>query len=359
MDDLNIETVVRNIAQIAPMLHTAGAISPRAIKAIYEYSKTTKIRCSIETGSGATTLLMSHLSEQHFVFAKDNGSGSIENVKRSPLLNAATVQFVEGPTQKTLPAFTIPQPVQFALIDGPHAYPFPDLEYYYIYQSLSPGALLVIDDIHIKTINNLFSFLKSDAMFRLDQVLGTTAFFVRTEAPMFCPLADGWQSQLYNRRVLRKFDLLRQAWQMLPLKARKSLKFLAREFTARSRIWIDSPKHGAMVKHAAVLSGRARGPLDGLFLWVLIRSENEESWWPQEATKMNFQDGAWECNVEFGDPQKSGGNFEIAAVLVNSAVDEYLRKWRADAAIHLAAPISNFPFRSASVADTYRSVRRS
>ncbi len=359
MDDLNIETVVKSIAQIAPMLHTAGAISPRAIKAIYEYSKTIKIRCSLETGSGATTLLMSHLSEQHFVFAQDNGTGSIENVRRSPLLNAATVQFVEGPTQKTLPAFTIPQPVQFALIDGPHAYPFPDLEYYYIYQSLSPGALFVLDDIHIKTINNLFSFLKSDTMFRLDQVLGTTAFFVRTEAPTFCAVADGWQSQRYNRRVLKRFDLLRQAWQMLPLKVRKSTEFLTRRSKARSRIWIDSPKDRAVVGHAAILSGRVTGPLDSLFLWVLIRSENEESWWPQEAVKMNFQDGDWECNVEFGDPQKSGGNFQIAAVLVNPPVDEYLKNWRVDAAMHLAAPIYNFPFRSAAIADAYRWVQRS
>lgn len=139
MQKLDTAAIVKSVAQIAPMLHTAGSISPQMIQAIYEHSKTTRIECSIETGSGVTTPLLSHLSQQHFVFAQDNGSGSIENVRRSPLLNAATGQFIEGPTQTTLPGFRAPQAVQFALIDGPHIYPFPDLEHYYIFQLLSPA----------------------------------------------------------------------------------------------------------------------------------------------------------------------------------------------------------------------------
>ena len=35
----------------------------------------------------------------------------------------------------------------FVLIDGPHGYPFPEIEYFYFYPRLKPGALLVVDDI--------------------------------------------------------------------------------------------------------------------------------------------------------------------------------------------------------------------
>jgi hypothetical protein len=88
--------------------------------------------------------------------------------------------------------------VDLALLDGPHAYPYPDLEYYCVYQQLRPGALLVIDDIHIPTVHRLFTFLKEDEMFRLAHVERTTAFFVRTAAPTFSPLGDGWEFQAFN-----------------------------------------------------------------------------------------------------------------------------------------------------------------
>src|SRR5262249_44714718 len=151
-----------------------------------------------------------HLSNRHLVFAYDGGSNSIDAVRSSPLLNPAVVEFIEGPTQKTLPRFTFPGLAQFALIDGPHAYPFPDLEYYYIYKVLKKGVLLVLDDIHIKTVNHLFSFLKKDEMFSLQEVVGTTAFFTRTQAPTFCPSADGWELQSYNKEVLHQYDWNRQ-----------------------------------------------------------------------------------------------------------------------------------------------------
>jgi len=125
-----------------------------------------KIHCSAETGSGATTLLMSHLSEHHLVFALDDGNGSVANIRRSSLLRADRVEFVEGPTQRTLPQYCFEEKLQFALIDGPHGYPFPDLEYYYLYPHLESGALLVVDDIHIRSVHNLFEFLQADTMRR-------------------------------------------------------------------------------------------------------------------------------------------------------------------------------------------------
>jgi hypothetical protein len=106
---------------------------------------------------------------------------------------------VVGPTQLTLPRYEF-GPLDAALLDGPHAYPFPELEYYGVYPHLSEGALLVIDDIHIPGVANLFRFIKEDAMFDLLEVATRTAFFVRTGAPTFDPLGDGWENQAYNAK---------------------------------------------------------------------------------------------------------------------------------------------------------------
>jgi hypothetical protein len=203
---LDPQGILAKIVQIAPSLHRAGTFSPAALEAIARHAAVRPIRHSMETGSGASTLLLSHASRNHTVFALDGGTGSISGVKASPLLRREVVTFVEGPTQLTLPAHVFSAGLQLALIDGPHAYPFPDLEYYYIYPHLEPGAVLIVDDIHIPTITNLFDFLRVDDMFEFEEVVGTTAFFRRTGQPIFSPTGDNWPAQRYNGKAFESVD---------------------------------------------------------------------------------------------------------------------------------------------------------
>lgn len=164
-----------------------------------------KIERSVETGCGKSTLLLSWVSKRHTVFTLaeyPNGepSAGYRLVSESPLLNADSVEFVLGPSQQTLPRWSDQDPLQLAFIDGPHGYPFPELEYYHLYPRLETDALLVIDDIQIPTIGNLFRFLSEDRMFALEEVVDNTAFFRRTAEPLFDPLADNWETQEYNIR---------------------------------------------------------------------------------------------------------------------------------------------------------------
>jgi len=186
------------ILRIAPNLHGSGTFSEQSLRALAGHASARKIRCSVETGSGASTLLLSQIADWHITFSIDSGSGSLENVKRSPLFRSESVTIVEGPTQLTLPRYQFTEMVQFALIDGPHGYPFPDLEYYYLYPHVERGGMLVVDDLQIRTIHNLFEFLMVDDMWRLEEVVETTAFFVRTDAPTFPPTGDAWWLQKYN-----------------------------------------------------------------------------------------------------------------------------------------------------------------
>jgi len=193
------------ILKLQPTLHGAGTVSSEALAAIARHAGARQIRRSVETGCGATTLLLSHLSERHTVFTLDVGE-SVANVRQSPMLRPGVVDFIEGPSQRTLPQYVFAEKLQLAILDGPHAYPFPDLEYYFLYPHLEENALLILDDIHIPTIHNLFDFLRADAMFRFDEVVRTTAFFTRTAAPTFDPLGDGWGHQAFNRRTLLRYD---------------------------------------------------------------------------------------------------------------------------------------------------------
>jgi hypothetical protein len=202
MEHEALTAVLAEVVRIAPSLHKAGTFSAAVLEALVRHATARPVQHSVETGSGASTLLFSHVSADHTVFAVDGGTGSIRSIETSPLLRRETVTFVEGPTQLTLPLHTFAHRLQLALIDGPHGYPFPDLEYYHVYPHLDPDALLIIDDIHIPTITNLFDFISADEMFDLREVVETTAFFRRTDAPTFAQTGDGWWTQRYNKRAL-------------------------------------------------------------------------------------------------------------------------------------------------------------
>jgi hypothetical protein len=195
------EELLREISKLPPNWHGAGACGSLPLRAMATHGQARTIARSAETGVGKSTLLFSHLSKHHTVFALDDtgGTNSLGQVRASPLLNQASVEFVLGPTQETLPRYRFVEQLQLVLIDGPHGYPFPDLEYYFFYPHLDENALLIIDDIHIPTIFRLFSFLREDAMFDFLGVASTTAFFRRNSVPLFNPTGDGWWLQNYNR----------------------------------------------------------------------------------------------------------------------------------------------------------------
>ena len=167
--------VTDDIAKLPTAWHMAGSISVAVLRAIERHAaELGPLTSSVETGCGKSTLLLSHLSQHHVVFTMGNPDNDDSHLKvlGSPLLNSNTVEWVYGPTQRTLPAYHFPEHIQLALIDGPHGYPFPQMEYWALYPHLCTGALLVVDDIQIPTIHQLFLFLKEDAMFSLtDRVL--------------------------------------------------------------------------------------------------------------------------------------------------------------------------------------------
>jgi hypothetical protein len=197
----DIQSLVRQISALPHDWHGSGTVSPHVLDALARHLADGVTR-SVETGVGRTTLLFSHLSEHHTVFTVDDtdAGNSLGVVQDSSLLNAGAVHLVLGPTQQTLRDVRMEHPIQLAYLDGPHGYPFPELEYWAVYPRVESGGLLVIDDVHIRTIQSLFRFLRDDEMWDLADVVGNTAFFRRTDSPVVDPFGDGWWLQRRNRR---------------------------------------------------------------------------------------------------------------------------------------------------------------
>lgn len=293
--------------EVQATLHRAGTMSADALSAIAAHASRRPIRNSVETGCGATTLLLSHLSENHQVFALDIGD-SVSSVRRSAMLRPEVVTFIDGPSQRTLPKHHFSEGLQLALIDGPHAYPFPDLEYYFLYPHLDPGALLILDDIQIRSIHNLFEFLRSDSMFRLEEVVRSTAFFTRTEAPTFDPTGDGWQEQGYNGRTLMRYDWrsrLKGAFPRSIARRLEASRYRATKGSSGCSVEIRSPHRGEHVSQSGVVAGTARLAGDA-HLWVLVHRKDINGWWPQGGGEIAVADSRWSVQVRYGGPDDVG-----------------------------------------------------
>lgn len=201
------EDIVKSINALPSDWHGSGTMPADGIAAMAEVLDLIQpVRFSLETGSGKTTLLFSHLSHCHKVFALDSGTGSVTHVRDCPLFRASSVEYIDGPTQRTLPAYDFTEPVDVALLDGPHGYPFPDLEYYFVYPHIRVGGILMLDDIHIPTIRRMYEILRADAMWESLTVCGNLAILRRTAAEGVDALGDGWWQQGYNRPLIERTE---------------------------------------------------------------------------------------------------------------------------------------------------------
>lgn len=214
---LDYQKILDDLKKLPQTWHASGPLDDNVLKTLADHCRDYgTITRSVETGAGKSTLFFSQISCRHTVFAIDIGK-SLTRVRESDLLKPDVVEFVEGPTQLTVPAYQFAEKLDLVLIDGPHGYPFPDLEYYFFYQHITEGGLLIIDDINIPTIKRMVEIIKSDDMFDCLGVISKTMILKRTGAPLFDPLADGWWDQHYNKGFLKRTKQLEKIKQMIPV----------------------------------------------------------------------------------------------------------------------------------------------
>jgi Methyltransferase domain len=158
----------------------SGTVSEAVLRRIMELAPK-PLRHSAETGSGKTTVLLSQLADHHLSFTMDEtiafgDKSNLQFVKQCPLFRANKTTIVIGPTQRTLPNHKFTDLIDLALIDGAHGYPFPELDYYFLYPHLRAGAVLIVDDILIPTIGRMAEFLAEDEMFESLPTVATQPF---------------------------------------------------------------------------------------------------------------------------------------------------------------------------------------
>src|SRR5438067_155932 len=169
-------------------------MAPAALAAILRRGP---FQATAETGCGGSTIVLSHVSERHTAFAIDGKDRTIVELRTHSDLRGENVMFVEGETRDTLPGYGFAGELDLVLLDGPHAYPLPQLEFAYLFPRLRAGGWLVLDDIQIPSVYELFRFLRKESAVALEEIAVRTAFFRRVRVEETGP--DGWELQGMNR----------------------------------------------------------------------------------------------------------------------------------------------------------------
>ena len=183
--------------------HRAGTFSSRHLNEIFRVIGT-ELGRTAETGCGKSTIFFSQFSRAHTAFCLDDRESDRSSVRYFQSFADARhdrVDFVFGPTQSTLPHHGFSEPLDVILLDGPHAYPFPDLEYFFLYPHLKPGGHLILDDVQIASIGRMADILVEDRMYEEVAFIGEKVLILRrTNAPTLSPYGDHWTRQDYNMR---------------------------------------------------------------------------------------------------------------------------------------------------------------
>ncbi|HET8549301.1 MAG TPA: class I SAM-dependent methyltransferase [Bryobacteraceae bacterium] len=188
--------------------HPWDAMAPSALSNLI---KRGPFRASAETGCGGSTIILSHLSARHTAFAIEGADRTITELRAHPDLRSDHVTFIEGETKCTVPVHVFASELDLVLLDGPHAYPLPQLEFVYLFPRVSVGGWLVLDDIQIPSVYELFRFLQKEPSVVLEEIALRTAFFRRVGRGDHGP--DGWAFQGINRHTILRYswrDRLRQ-----------------------------------------------------------------------------------------------------------------------------------------------------
>ncbi len=115
----DLEAIKRRIFEIAPSLHTAGTFPARTFDAILRHAAQKAIRNSAETGSGASTLLFSHLERESHPGSRLMTTPVALSTSTVPVVPRPRRYLRRRPTQQTLPRHRFTEKLQFALIDEP------------------------------------------------------------------------------------------------------------------------------------------------------------------------------------------------------------------------------------------------
>jgi predicted O-methyltransferase YrrM len=192
--------VVRRLLADRPSFHLCGEARwdalPGALEAIRASARPGD--ATIEIGAGASTVVFAASGAHHTCISPNPAEHQlVRDYCRQIGADESRVRFITGLSEDVLPALLgLDRTLAVAFIDGAHSFPFPVIDWYYISRSLKIGGKLLLDDIPIPAVAQVFQHMRHECNWRLDGVYDDRAAAFTLLAP---PGPESWACQAYNR----------------------------------------------------------------------------------------------------------------------------------------------------------------
>jgi predicted O-methyltransferase YrrM len=154
---------------------------------------------TVETGAGASTVVFAAAGAVHYAISPFGDEHQrIAEYCADLGVSPDGVTFVEGPSDRALPALLDGPRFDLAFIDGMHSFPAPVVDFHYVEQLLRPGGVLLLDDVPIPAVAVAFRFMRSSPDWSFVEIVDDRAAVFRKLAD--ADTEDNWRRQPSNRR---------------------------------------------------------------------------------------------------------------------------------------------------------------
>lgn len=152
---------------------------------------------TLETGVGASTVVFAACGAAHTAISPDAAEHRrVVEYAESIGLDTGNLTFIEGLSDDVLPVqLGHERVIDFAFIDGAHSFPFPAVDWHYISRALKIGGRLLLDDVPIPAVVQLYRHMNLEPNWRLDGVFDdrSAEFTLLSE-----PAPENWTTQPFN-----------------------------------------------------------------------------------------------------------------------------------------------------------------
>ncbi len=154
---------------------------------------------TLETGAGASTIVFAARGAEHEAVtpSADEAERITRECERRGI-STERLSFRIGSSADVLRGWQ-PRPLDFVLIDGAHAFPYPTLDWWYLAPHLKIGGLLLLDDAYMPPVAAVVDHLRNSEAWRLE---GAASFRTAVARKLAEEIPDGeWKGERVGGRV--------------------------------------------------------------------------------------------------------------------------------------------------------------
>jgi predicted O-methyltransferase YrrM len=164
---------------------------------------------TLEIGGGHSTVVFGAAVAKHYCINPDRTANKmVREFLEQHELWRDNVEFLGESSDIALPPLEPGAPLDLALMDGNHSFPFPMLDFHFIDRHLRVGSVLVIDNVEINTVRMLAEFLSLEPAYRLvSKVRDSPHYDCYVYEKVRDQIVGGWGDQGINQGRMEDLKL--------------------------------------------------------------------------------------------------------------------------------------------------------